>query len=64
MAQLQPSGQSVQALDIVFLDLHGNLQATLYDPIDSTSLIDNISSISKCLHRRHDSEIHGTSSSP
>lgn len=63
MAQLQPSGRRVQALDIVFLDLHCNFQATLYDPIDSKTLIDNINSISKSSHRRHDSEIHGTSSS-
>lgn len=63
MAQLQPSGRRAQALDIVFFDLHCNFQATLNDPIGSNSLIDSISSISKSLYRRHDSEIRGTSAS-
>lgn len=63
IAKLQPSGWTVQALDIRFLDLPCNFQAILYDPIDSTSFTDNISSTSKSLYRHHDLEIHGTSSS-
>lgn len=59
IAKLQPSGWSIQALDIGFLDLHCNFQATLYDPIDSKSFIDNISSTSKSSYRHGDSEIMG-----